>query len=92
MKFYVYRHIRLDSNIPFYVGKGYNRRAKKLSGRNRILSVFDVKGNIVWRGSDRELCSIKLNVPWQSITKNLNGLTKIISNKYHCKYEGFAHD
>ncbi len=32
--FYVYRHIRLDTNTPFYIGKGRKRRAYKKSGRN----------------------------------------------------------
>lgn len=32
--FYIYRHIRLDSNTPFYVGKGSNKRAHIKSGRN----------------------------------------------------------
>ena len=26
-KFYVYRHIRLDTNEVFYVGKGFGKRA-----------------------------------------------------------------
>lgn len=34
MKFYIYRHIRLDSNTPFYVGKGKDRRAYSKQGRN----------------------------------------------------------
>ena len=33
-KFYIYRHIRLDSNTPFYVGKGSNNRAFVKSGRS----------------------------------------------------------
>ena len=32
--FYIYRHIRLDKNTPFYVGKGTNRRAFVKAGRN----------------------------------------------------------
>lgn len=35
MKYYVYRHVRLDTNTPFYVGKGYGRRATSKSGRNK---------------------------------------------------------
>jgi len=36
MNFYVYRYIRLDTNTPFYVGKGCGKRAyKKSDGRNR---------------------------------------------------------
>ena len=34
-RFYVYEWIRLDTNEPFYVGKGCGRRALSLRGRNR---------------------------------------------------------
>ena len=33
-EFYVYVYYRLDINEPFYVGKGYDERWKRLSGRN----------------------------------------------------------
>lgn len=33
-KFYVYRHIRLDTNTPFYVGKGSSKRAWSFHKRN----------------------------------------------------------
>lgn len=33
--FYVYEHIRLDSNMPFYVGKGFGNRLMAKSGRNK---------------------------------------------------------
>ena len=29
--YYIYRHIRLDTNTPFYVGKGKGYRAYKLA-------------------------------------------------------------
>jgi len=32
--FYVYRHIRLDNNMPFYIGKGSKKRAFVKFGRN----------------------------------------------------------
>lgn len=34
-KFYVYEWIRLDTNTPFYVGKGYGNRFKKTCQRNQ---------------------------------------------------------
>jgi len=50
-KFYVYRHIRLDTNTPFYVGKGHTRRAFKKYGRNEywtnIVNRFNYKVEIV---------------------------------------------
>ena len=33
-KYYTYRHIRLDTNLPFYIGKGSNNRAWSKDGRN----------------------------------------------------------
>jgi hypothetical protein len=36
---YVYRHIRLDKNEPFYIGIGtseYYNRARRKKGRNKI--------------------------------------------------------
>jgi len=33
--FYVYEHIRKDTNQPFYVGKGQNKRANSIYSRNR---------------------------------------------------------
>lgn len=35
-QFYVYRHIRLDSGLPFYVGKGSKDRAFDLRRRNQF--------------------------------------------------------
>lgn len=34
--YYVYRHLRLDSNTPFYVGKGQNQRAFDTYYRNQL--------------------------------------------------------
>lgn len=34
MSNYIYRHIRLDTDAPFYVGKGKNKRAFSKQGRN----------------------------------------------------------
>lgn len=32
--FYVYKHVRLDTNTTFYIGKGRGKRSKDVSGRN----------------------------------------------------------
>lgn len=49
--FYVYRHIRLDSNKPFYVGKGQGIRAHRFGCRNKrwlnIAKKFNYKVEIV---------------------------------------------
>lgn len=34
IRFYIYRHIRLDTNTPFYIGKGTKYRAYIKNGRN----------------------------------------------------------
>lgn len=51
MKFYVYRHIRLDTGVPFYVGKGLKNRAFDLIKRNKyhlnIQAKTEVKIEIV---------------------------------------------
>jgi group I intron endonuclease len=47
---YVYRHIRLDKNEPFYIGIGrdkYYKRAKQKTGRNPIWKAIAAKTEIV---------------------------------------------
>lgn len=50
-KYYVYRYIRLDLNIPFYVGKGHGRRAYRLTSHNdlcqSIVNISEVKIEIM---------------------------------------------
>lgn len=51
--FYVYRHIRLDTNTPFYVGKGMQTRAYSHKNRNkywkRIVKTAGYKVEIIQR-------------------------------------------
>lgn len=42
MKFYLYRHIRLDKNEPFYIGKG--KKGNSFSSfENEYKRAFDLK-------------------------------------------------
>lgn len=34
-KYYIYRYIRLDTNTPFYIGKGFGSRYKNIDSRNK---------------------------------------------------------
>lgn len=49
--FYIYRHIRLDTNAPFYIGKGVNNRASVVLGRNKywtnIVNKYGFKSEIM---------------------------------------------
>ena len=52
LKYYIYRHIRPDKNVPFYIGRGANyadrsiyRRSKSLKGRNYIWKSIVAKNN-----------------------------------------------
>lgn len=49
--FYVYLHVRLDTNFPFYVGKGMGKRAwaKRNRGRHwdRIVNKYGYKIEII---------------------------------------------
>lgn len=51
MKYYIYRHIRLDTNTPFYVGKGKDNRAYRLDTRSdyhkRITNKYGCKIEIL---------------------------------------------
>jgi group I intron endonuclease len=46
-KCYLYRHVRLDTNMPFYIGVGSGRRAGYIHGRNEIWNSIhkELKGN-----------------------------------------------
>lgn len=52
LKYYIYRHVRPDKNVPFYIGRGANyadrsiyRRSKSLKGRNYIWKSIVAKNN-----------------------------------------------
>jgi len=57
--FYVYEHIRKDTNIPFYVGKGKGYRANSTQNRNiywkRVVEKAGYTINYVAKGIDEEL-------------------------------------
>lgn len=44
-KYYLYRHIRLDKNEPFYIGIGTGRRYKYKQGRNKIWNSIVIKND-----------------------------------------------
>jgi hypothetical protein len=49
MKFYVYRHIRLDKNLPFYIGVGTKQESYK-SFETEYRRAHDFKKrNVVWK-------------------------------------------
>jgi hypothetical protein len=57
-KFYVYRHLRLDTLAPFYVGKGKLKRSTSRSGRNRywhnIVNAVGFEVEIIATGLDEK--------------------------------------
>lgn len=58
-EYYVYEWIRLDTNEPFYVGKGHGNRWKTLSKRNsrfeNIINKHDVTVNILFVCTDEQI-------------------------------------
>jgi len=59
MKFYVYQHVKADTNAIFYVGKGKGKRCNKKNGRNQywhnVVNKHGYKAEIVVDGLDEEL-------------------------------------
>lgn len=63
--FYVYRHIRLDTNTPFYVGKGKGNRYRETGKRNtywkKIVTKHGLKAEIVASGlSESEAFALEI--------------------------------
>ena len=57
--FYVYEHIRLDTNIVFYVGKGCGGRVRSKDKRNKhwhsIVNKAGYEGRLIAEFNDEEL-------------------------------------
>lgn len=68
-KYYIYRHIRLDNNMPFYIGRGTYQKTRKYTrafcyyGRNslwnRISSKHGYRVEIVFESDDFNLVCYK---------------------------------
>lgn len=63
MKYYLYRHIRLDKNIPFYIGIGTNHnnnyerayiKRKRTAHWNNIINKTDYKVDILYESDFKE--------------------------------------
>lgn len=48
-EFYIYRHIRLDTNIPFYIGIGTKNYKRDTYKCNYVRARQFHKGNIIWK-------------------------------------------
>lgn len=76
-KYYVYRHIRLDTNTPFYVGKGCNKRAYKKDRNSRWRNIYKKTSYRVeiLKEDLTELESLKMEIK----------LIKLYKNYGHCE-------
>ena len=58
--FYVYRHVRLDKNEVFYIGKGHGNRAWDVHNRNKywrnIVSKSEIRIDILFETDDEKEC------------------------------------
>lgn len=70
--FYIYRHIRLDDNSIFYVGKGKKYRSKEKSNRNKHWK------NIVNK------CGFKSEILFENLNEEL---ALLIESELICKYK-----
>lgn len=82
-KYYVYRHIRLDNNLPFYIGKGINKRAYIKTNRNKywynIVKSVGYRVEVVMKDlSEAQAlrCEKKLIKLYKSYNLNLSNITE----------------
>lgn len=87
--FYIYVHTRKTDGLPFYVGKGRNRRAKSAAGRNQYWQRVNAKHGrdvqIVADGLDEELAFLaemelidkfrRLGFPLTNVTDGGDGIS-----------------
>jgi len=66
MSFYLYEHIRNDTNQPFYIGKGYDRRAMQKGNRNAY-----------WHNVVNKACGFTVNYLAKNLDEELALLAEI---------------
>ena len=92
-QFCVYRHIRLDKNVPFYVGKGKNNRAwSKLRNNywHRIVNKYGYRVEIIKEGiSEKEALLIEFNTI--KMYKSLGYCEANLTNGGKGGLSGFSH-
>jgi len=72
MQYYVYRHIRLDINQPFYIGVGTKGPDKRIKGYNTEYSrAFEIaKRSVFWKNVIAQT-AFKVEIIFESDDKNL---------------------
>ena len=97
-RFYVYRYIRLDTNVPFYVGKGQGGRAYKISQRNKcfceIIKNYDYCVEIIIDGltekqaleKEKEFIKIYYNLGYCEANLSVGGEGVTTFNIYTKEY------
>jgi len=96
MIYYVYRHIRLDTGIPFNVGKGKNRRSHDKGSRNpywhNIVNKYGYKVEIIKYFEDAEKDALAFEIKMIKLYKsfgyckaNLNEGGTGLSGRKHSK-------
>lgn len=84
--YYVYRHIRLDKNIPFYIGIGtvYTKRSNTLKGRYARAFDKSKSRNIIWKNITNKT-SYKVQIIYE--TSCVDDIK--LKEKYFIKLYGF---